>query len=745
MSRPRSFLEDFVRSQIAKHHKHLHPFEDCDMNPRHELSDDWQRIVLEQTAYTDMLPDDDIPVALLPGMLRLSKKGWLRCHSVTGVFSADVEDGMIVVPAARPESEAWKAHIALRHDCIWVPANQLDKEEKEIQATKIENAHIYGVAYKDIGRIMFGPIVYHPSFQFETGQLLYLGTFGKIVQDSTAKDGSRNLLLGACVGSGSVYFEAGVTELELNKAVLKNAEDIARINKKILSILSLIAANRNLIKDLQKRLAGYTKDEVDAMLAAIQNEIAAVDAKIPGIATTKEAGIVKPDGTSIKISDDGTISSPITSDFGLDISVSEANTKINTDWDTMEKVTTSASVPITIADTTLGISETFGWLGFGMNGEGSSQLPAIASDGSSDCATLVVYTADAKNKGESNTLLVPTPRADASGKQAINAEWLRANGAGAIGASETAIVTIATTERAGIVKPDGVTLSVDTDGTLTVIGGTSGGSGSADIATTEKVGLVKPDGTTLTITTDGTLSVDLDEAQALLNVAITAAQNVLAEIQAEVAEIGLATTEKAGIVKPDGVSITVSGDGTISATGGGGGITAATASVDNTTGTPAVTASVENNTLTLAFTGLKGEKGDTGPQGATGATGARGATGATGATGAAGKDGADSAPASTSTTISAPASSSGFGTRTVTATANGYYSLKCNGSSTANMIVGVKLVNNANGMMANSFYQSSGSTSSLDFGVVMPVAKGQSVSAYWTQGVAATFRFVPLA
>ncbi len=79
---------------------------------------------------------------------------------------------------------------------------------------------------------------------------------------------------------------------------------------------------------------------------------------------------------------------------------------------------------------------------------------------------------------------------------------------------------------------------------------------------------------------------------------------------------------------------------------GDGGITA-TATVDNTTGTPAVTVTADGNALNFAFTGLKGEKGATGaqgPQGPAGADGAQGAkgdkgdTGATGAAGAAGKD-----------------------------------------------------------------------------------------------------------
>ena len=74
------------------------------------------------------------------------------------------------------------------------------------------------------------------------------------------------------------------------------------------------------------------------------------------------------------------------------------------------------------------------------------------------------------------------------------------------------------------------------------IQGPMGPYGTVEIATTEEAGKVKPDGTSIKITEDGTISVD---------------------------KINVATVEEAGIVKPDGATIRITEDGTISSLGTG--------------------------------------------------------------------------------------------------------------------------------------------------------------------------------
>lgn len=62
-------------------------------------------------------------------------------------------------------------------------------------------------------------------------------------------------------------------------------------------------------------------------------------------------------------------------------------------------------------------------------------------------------------------------------------------------------IPIATTTTIGAVKPDGTTITVETDGTIHSVGG---GGYVLPVATTSTLGGIKPDGTTITVDSDGT-------------------------------------------------------------------------------------------------------------------------------------------------------------------------------------------------------------------------------------------------
>lgn len=84
----------------------------------------------------------------------------------------------------------------------------------------------------------------------------------------------------------------------------------------------------------------------------------------------------------------------------------------------------------------------------------------------------------------------------------------------------------------------------------------------------------------------------------------------------------------------------------------------ATASVDDTTGTPAVDVTKDGWNVDFAFTGLKGEQGETGATGPQGAQGIRGETGATGPQGVQGKQGVSSYISSVTATVGTTSSDS---------------------------------------------------------------------------------------
>lgn len=97
-----------------------------------------------------------------------------------------------------------------------------------------------------------------------------------------------------------------------------------------------------------------------------------------------------------------------------------------------------------------------------------------------------------------------------------------------------AVPSTATTTNVGVVKPDGSTITVDSNGTLTATAQMPG------VATTTNVGVVKPDGNTITVDGDGTLTATAQMP-------------------------GVATNTTVGVVKPDNDTIKIDSNGTISA------------------------------------------------------------------------------------------------------------------------------------------------------------------------------------
>ena len=137
--------------------------------------------------------------------------------------------------------------------------------------------------------------------------------------------------------------------------------------------------------------------------------------------------------------------------------------------------------------------------------------------------------------------------------------------------------TVAAVGTLGVVKPDGTTITIKSDGTI------SAKQKDATIATDTTPGIVKPDGTTVTVDEDGTISAKQAGIATTAKAGLVMPDGTTITVDASgkivAKQPSIATAAAAGLVKPDGATLSVESDGTLKVIGGGGGL-----SVENNAG-----------------------------------------------------------------------------------------------------------------------------------------------------------------
>lgn len=233
------------------------------------------------SGFISQLPHNCVPIAQLPAALRDAKQAWLSCVSVAAVFSSDVEDGDLVRPMIE-SAEALPDNVADWKDAVWVPVKRLLNAEDNTFDSTIPA--FWGIAYRQAGRVLFGPTVQHSSFSWHTGDVLYADKQGRLTTTNTG------VLVGFCVAPGTIYIGSSASESEIS--IKSMQEKIAALDSFTLGLEVKVTA------------LGLRDEELDGQIKDVETVVSSkVAALIRQETTPTAAGSTTPRTLSDRFAD----------------------------------------------------------------------------------------------------------------------------------------------------------------------------------------------------------------------------------------------------------------------------------------------------------------------------------------------------------------------------------------------------------------------------------------------------------
>lgn len=318
------------------------------------------------------------------------------------------------------------------------------------------------------------------------------------------------------MGAGSVVTPSDVADA---LPLYLEGEGAVTITQDELTSKTKIKVDVPSVNDLESRMS-----TAEAEIADIQTDVADLNnnkvAKTD-LATTESAGIVKVDGTSITVTADGTISASPSGTLPIASTTQLGGVKVDGTSIIADKNGVISSVGGGSAgDVTANGNNVFtGYNKFkkdvtidcnSLSGSSSLALVDSAVDPNTDCATLRMdysegLTINSYGKGIKLNTYLSRSQIEMSrdgdiwfdSQNPLMHRNFRGNG-----------ISVPLINQDNIKAGENITLNKNAETGDITISSTGGGGGTGDvpIATTETAGKVKPDGTTITITDDGTIS-----------------------------------------------------------------------------------------------------------------------------------------------------------------------------------------------------------------------------------------------